>query len=70
MRRVSKWTWLIIGWIVFLWMAAWPPTRAILIFLWPIDPGHEDTVVLVALVVFLVALYLGLWGRAKEKFTK
>lgn len=46
----TKWT-VLIGALVALFLIH-PIGRAILIFLWPIDPGHEDTIVFLILVAF------------------
>jgi hypothetical protein len=49
-KRTLYW---IVGLGILLYSFVHPIPRAIWIFLWPIDPGHGDTVVLVGVTLVL-----------------
>lgn len=57
MNRRKKAKRIVVATLLLTAMLIHPVGRAVLIFLWPIDPGHEDTVVLVVLLTAFVILW-------------
>lgn len=59
--KVPRWAIWVVALVAAAYSFMWPPTRAVWIWLWPIDPGHEDTVTLVGIVVVLWIAFMKGW---------